>query len=63
VAGAILGQVWRMIGRSSAELVAVNGSTPFWQRYGFRVASPPGMSAKLAGYGAEAAFMRRAGAG
>jgi ribosomal protein S18 acetylase RimI-like enzyme len=37
-------------------LVAVSGSTPFWQRQGFEVATPPG---PLAGYGLDARYMIR----
>jgi ribosomal protein S18 acetylase RimI-like enzyme len=37
-------------------LVAVSGSTPFWQRQGFEVATPPG---PLAGYGPNARYMLR----
>jgi ribosomal protein S18 acetylase RimI-like enzyme len=37
-------------------LVAVSGSAPFWQRQGFRIASPPGA---LSGYGPDARYMLR----
>jgi len=41
-------------------LIAVNQTTPFWQRQGFREEAPSaGHSAKLASYGAGARYMRR----
>lgn len=59
VAGAILrGLGPARAGLDGAELVAVNGSVPFWRHFGFEVANPPGMAAKLAAYGAHAHFMR-----
>ena len=45
--------------RHGAELVAVNGSTPFWHHYGFRPAPFPGSAEKRASYGPGATFMRR----
>ena len=41
-------------------LVAVRGSAPFWQRYGFRPSDAPAFRAKLASYGEDAAYMVRA---
>lgn len=40
-------------------LVAVNDAAPFWERHGFVVIEPPGMAAKLAGYGPDARYMVR----
>lgn len=40
-------------------LVAVNDAAPFWERHGFTIAEPPGMAAKLAGYGPDARYMVR----
>ena len=60
VAGDILRHLWTTLhARHGAELVAVNGSVPFWRHCGFAVADPPGIAAKLACYGADARFMRR----
>lgn len=51
----------RAAGFDNLSLVAVSGSWLFWERAGFRVRPVgPGLEAKLAGYGAEAAFMVRA---
>jgi hypothetical protein len=42
-------------------LVAVQGSAGFWARQGFATVQPesPDMVRKLAGYGADAVFMRQ----
>ncbi len=40
-------------------LVAVGGSAPFWKRLGFRAAGDATPGAKLASYGADAAYMVR----
>lgn len=42
-------------------LVSVNGTVPFWERHGFVVRSTDDLARKLASYGADARFMRRAG--
>lgn len=44
---------------TSLSLVAVNGSTPFWQRHGFVPLADAGLAAKLASYGDDAAYMIR----
>jgi GNAT superfamily N-acetyltransferase len=41
-------------------LVAVNGSIPFWSRFGFEVAHRPDLAAKLISYDREACLMVRA---
>lgn len=41
-------------------LVAVNGSIPFWSRFGFAVADRPDLAQKLLSYGEDARFMMRA---
>lgn len=40
-------------------LVAVSGSAPFWEGLGFRAVDDPALRAKLASYGAGAAYMMR----
>jgi GNAT superfamily N-acetyltransferase len=40
-------------------LVAVNGSQPFWEKLGFRVAAIPGLESKLLSYGPDAVLMVR----
>ncbi|MDP3657442.1 MAG: GNAT family N-acetyltransferase [Brevundimonas sp.] len=49
----------RVAGWPALALVAVNAAAPFWERHGFSVADPPGMAAKLAGYGPDARYMVR----
>ena len=59
-AGAIVTHVLdhaRQKGFSTASLVAVNGSIPFWQRQGFEVTEAPKLSQKLATYEDAARFM------
>ena len=47
-------------GHASLALVAVNNSTGFWQRQGFRVVDDPALARKLASYDDAARYMRRA---
>lgn len=50
----------RRQGRLNAGLVAIQGSAPYWRRFGFRaVKAPPGVQSKLASYG-DAVLMQRA---
>ncbi len=49
----------RAVGLPRASLVAVNGSAPFWQRQGFLPVEDAALSAKLASYGTDAAYMAR----
>ena len=49
----------RGTGWSTLALVAVNDAAPFWERHGFTVVEAPGMATKLAGYGADARYMKR----
>jgi GNAT superfamily N-acetyltransferase len=49
----------RRQGFSTLSLVAVGGSSGFWQRQGFSAADDPALSQKLASYGATARFMVR----
>lgn len=44
---------------AAMSLVAVNGSVPFWSRYGFTVAERPDLAAKLKSYDDAAQFMVR----
>jgi GNAT superfamily N-acetyltransferase len=46
-------------GCSSLALVAVNGSTGFWRRQGFREVHDPALDRKLASYDDAARYMRR----
>ncbi|MET0530517.1 MAG: GNAT family N-acetyltransferase [Microvirga sp.] len=46
-------------GFPNLSLVAVNGSQPFWERLGFRVAAIPGLASKLLSYGPDAVLMVR----
>lgn len=46
-------------GCASLALVAVNDSTGFWERQGFRVAHDPALDRKLASYDDAARYMRR----
>jgi ribosomal protein S18 acetylase RimI-like enzyme len=46
-------------GSPSLSLVAVNKSTPFWERHGFCVVGGDTLREKLASYGAGACFMVR----
>ena len=41
-------------------LVAIQGSVPYWSRFGFRLAPANDAPGKLASYGADAQLMRRA---
>lgn len=47
------------IGMPNLSLVAVNGSVPFWRRFGFEIVSEPALAAKLLTYDADARFMVR----
>lgn len=44
-------------GCTQLNLVAVNGSVPFWQRHGFSICPPGTFGEKLMSYGADARFM------
>lgn len=44
-------------GVPNVSLVAVNGSVPFWSRFGFEVTEEPKLAAKLLTYDADARFM------
>jgi len=44
-------------GWPAVALVAVNDAAGFWARHGFETRTPPGLAAKLAGYGADARYM------
>lgn len=46
-------------GVRNVSLVAVNGSVPFWSRFGFTVTEEPSLTAKLLSYDADARFMVR----
>lgn len=46
-------------GAPNVSLVAVNGSVPFWSRFGFVVTEEPKLAAKLLTYDADARFMVR----
>lgn len=46
-------------GFATMTLMAVNGSTPFWERLGFQLERDPGMARKLASYGPDACLMIR----
>lgn len=46
-------------GVPNVSLVAVNGSVPFWSRFGFEVTDEPKLAAKLMTYDADARFMVR----
>ncbi|WP_201863617.1 GNAT family N-acetyltransferase [Microvirga soli] len=49
----------RKAGFDNLSLVAVNKSQIFWEKAGFRVIAVPGLDAKLASYGPDAALMVR----
>ena len=49
----------REAGFGNLSLVAVNKSQVFWEKAGFRVIAVPGLGAKLASYGPDAALMVR----
>ena len=49
----------RAAGLSTLTLTAVNGAAPFWARHGFAPRRSPALTAKLAGYGADAVYMTR----
>lgn len=49
----------RALGLGRIALVAVNGSTGFWQRHGFSAQADHGWPEKLASYGPGAAYMRK----
>jgi GNAT superfamily N-acetyltransferase len=49
----------REAGFDNLSLVAVNKSQIFWEKAGFRVIAVPGLGAKLASYGPDAALMVR----
>jgi GNAT superfamily N-acetyltransferase len=49
----------RKAGFDNLSLVAVNKSQVFWEKTGFRVIAVPGLEAKLASYGPDAALMVR----
>jgi len=44
---------------SSMSLIAVNGSSGFWQRQGFEIARSPRLDTKLTSYSGDAVFMTR----
>ena len=44
---------------STMSLVAVNGSAPFWSRFGFAVSDRPDLAPKLASYAPDARLMVR----
>jgi hypothetical protein len=46
-------------GCSSLALVAVNDSSGFWRRQGFREVNDPALARKLASYDDAARYMRR----
>ncbi|WP_072396411.1 GNAT family N-acetyltransferase [Hyphomicrobium sp. CS1GBMeth3] len=50
-------------GAPNLSLVAVNGSVPFWSRFGFVVTEEPALTKKLLTYDADARFMVRRIAG
>lgn len=59
----LLARMIELAARSSLDqlaLVAVAGSGPFWHRLGFRPFEDAALRAKLASYGADAAYMVRA---
>lgn len=61
-AGRIVAELARRLGQAgyrSLSLVAVNGSTSFWQRQGFAVVQEPALARKLATYDEAACYMRR----
>ena len=48
----------RVLGLGHASLIAVQGSAPYWKRYGFRLVEPSEpLDAKLSTYGRGAAYM------
>ena len=49
----------RSSGWPALTLVAVNDAAPFWERRGFVIVDPAGMTDKLAAYGAGARYMVR----
>lgn len=49
----------RARGFAGMSLVAVNGSAGFWSRHGFVPEAGAALADKLAGYGADAQFMRK----
>lgn len=49
----------RLSGFSSASLVAVNGSLPFWYKHGFRILPAPELAEKLSSYEDAAQLMVR----
>lgn len=46
-------------GYDNSTLVAVGGTTPFWERQGYRIQNDPVLSARLATYDENAAYMLR----
>ena len=51
----------RASGLGRASLIAVQGSAPYWERYGFRAVPPSApLKARLSTYGEDVAFMERA---
>lgn len=61
-AGRIVAEIARLAvqaGYASLALVAVNDSTGFWQRQGFREIDDPALARKLASYDDAARYMRR----
>lgn len=52
----------RVLGLAHAELVAVAGAAPFWEKQGWRATAilAPDLAAKVAGYGPAATFMIKA---
>jgi N-acetylglutamate synthase-like GNAT family acetyltransferase len=49
----------RADGWPAITLVAVNNSSPFWERHGFQAVDHPEMHQKLASYGPQARYMVR----
>ena len=47
----------RQLGLATVSLVAVNGTTGFWRRFGFSVQDDSGLTAGLRSYDEEAAYM------
>ena len=48
------------LGYPSMTLVAVNGSSHFWEKHGFCIVKRPGVAAKLSSYEASAVMMEKA---
>ena len=57
--GLAVARMARAEGAVALSLVALGGTAPFWAKHGFAQAFGAGLSRKIAGYGAGAAFMER----